>query len=156
MQLPPTILSLNNHKKKKQDHVSTKPTGKRTAAPKAKSNPKDKSKADTPEPSPVQILPDEDHNANPTDESDDEGDAIMKDDDDVLPFVDEIKAETERIPPIAKTLRRGVLMPPRTLEITLFDRLEKMYGPGIKRLLNIQYRWIGCFPKPASCSPPSF
>lgn len=29
---------------------------------------------------------------------------------------------------------------PRTLEITLFDRLEKLYGPGIKRMLKTQYR----------------
>ncbi|KAI6126687.1 P-loop containing nucleoside triphosphate hydrolase protein [Pisolithus sp. B1] len=39
-----------------------------------------------------------------------------------------------------KPERRPVLRPPRTLETTLFDRLEKMHGPGIKRLLNIQYR----------------
>ncbi|KIO11179.1 hypothetical protein M404DRAFT_128024 [Pisolithus tinctorius Marx 270] len=39
-----------------------------------------------------------------------------------------------------KPEKRPILRPPRTLETTLFDRLEKMYGPGIKRLLNIQYR----------------
>ncbi|KAG9307960.1 p-loop containing nucleoside triphosphate hydrolase protein [Chiua virens] len=33
-----------------------------------------------------------------------------------------------------------LLRPPRSLEITLFDRLERMYGPSIKRLLNVQYR----------------
>ena len=32
------------------------------------------------------------------------------------------------------------LKPPRTLATTLFDRLEKMVGPGIKRVLQIQYR----------------
>ncbi|KAJ9095628.1 hypothetical protein QFC21_005499 [Naganishia friedmannii] len=36
--------------------------------------------------------------------------------------------------------RRPRLSPPRTLEMTLFDRLEKMYGAGIKRLLAVQYR----------------
>lgn len=36
--------------------------------------------------------------------------------------------------------RRTKLSPPRTLEMTLFDRLEKMYGAGIKRLLAVQYR----------------
>jgi DNA polymerase alpha-associated DNA helicase A len=35
--------------------------------------------------------------------------------------------------------RRRSLRPPRTLEVTLFDRLEKMHGPSIK-MLNIQYR----------------
>ncbi|KDQ32825.1 hypothetical protein PLEOSDRAFT_1032118 [Pleurotus ostreatus PC15] len=33
-----------------------------------------------------------------------------------------------------------VIRPPRTLETTLFDRLEKMYGSKIKRMLTIQYR----------------
>lgn len=36
--------------------------------------------------------------------------------------------------------KRTKLSPPRTLEMTLFDRLEKMYGAGIKRLLAVQYR----------------
>lgn len=35
---------------------------------------------------------------------------------------------------------RIVLVPPRTLETTLFDRLEKMYGTSIKKMLEIQYR----------------
>ncbi|EDR10416.1 uncharacterized protein LACBIDRAFT_319758 [Laccaria bicolor S238N-H82] len=38
------------------------------------------------------------------------------------------------------TNKRIELMPPRTLETTLFDRLEKMYGPSIKRMLKVQYR----------------
>lgn len=37
-------------------------------------------------------------------------------------------------------VKRTKLSPPRTLEMTLFDRLEKMYGAGIKRLLAVQYR----------------
>ncbi|KIM41418.1 hypothetical protein M413DRAFT_72013 [Hebeloma cylindrosporum] len=32
------------------------------------------------------------------------------------------------------------LVPPRTLETTLFDRLEAMYGASIKRMLQFQYR----------------
>lgn len=36
---------------------------------------------------------------------------------------------------------RTRLKPPRTLETTLFDRLEKLYGEGIKRVLKIQYRY---------------
>ena len=38
--------------------------------------------------------------------------------------------------------RRTELRLPRTLETTLFDRLERIYGPGIKRLLSVQYRWV--------------
>ncbi|KAG7529812.1 hypothetical protein FFLO_05399 [Filobasidium floriforme] len=44
------------------------------------------------------------------------------------------------------------LRPPRTLETTLFDRLERIYGPGIKRLLAVQYRMnetISAFPSDA-------
>ncbi|CAK5263685.1 unnamed protein product [Mycena citricolor] len=32
------------------------------------------------------------------------------------------------------------LQPPRTLETTLFDRLERMYGGKVKRMLQVQYR----------------
>ena len=32
--------------------------------------------------------------------------------------------------------------PPRTLELTMFERLEKMYGPGIKCMLTVQYRCV--------------
>lgn len=144
MQLPPTILSLDNNKKKKQGPAQTKSSGKKTAPPKATLDFKDKSKTDVPEPPLVQSSQDKDHNTNSADESDEEGDAIMKDDEDVHPSNDETKAETPAPgninPPIVKSFRRGVLIPPRTLETTLFDRLEKMYGPGIKRLLNVQYR----------------
>ena len=34
------------------------------------------------------------------------------------------------------------LTPPRTLETTLFDRLEDMYGASIKRMLEVQYRSV--------------
>ena len=34
----------------------------------------------------------------------------------------------------------GLLQPPVSLEVTLFDRLEAMLGPDIKRMLTIQYR----------------
>lgn len=141
MQLPPTVLSLNNHKKKKKDPVPAKTTGKKTAVPKAKAA----SNKKFPDPPPVQVPQDEDHEANSTDESDEGGDITMKDDGDVPPLLEETEAETStsggKNPLVVKTLRRGALEPPRTLEKTLFDRLEKMYGPGIKRLLNVQYRY---------------
>lgn len=34
------------------------------------------------------------------------------------------------------------LKPPRTLELTLFGRLERLYGPAIKRILTVQYRCV--------------
>ncbi|KAL1725364.1 P-loop containing nucleoside triphosphate hydrolase protein [Schizophyllum commune] len=48
--------------------------------------------------------------------------------------------------------RTPILRPPRTLETTLFDRLEKMHGPSIKRMLKVQYRMhedICAFPSKA-------
>ena len=143
MQLPPTILSLDNHKKKKKDPVDTKATGKKTAITKAKSGPKEK--PIVPDSAPIQPPQDEDHKANSSDESDEEGDTVMRDNDDIPPVLGDANPGTSASgganPPAAKALRRGVLEPPRTLETTLFDRLEKMYGPGIKRLLNVQYRY---------------
>ncbi|KAK8864662.1 hypothetical protein IAR55_001912 [Kwoniella newhampshirensis] len=41
------------------------------------------------------------------------------------------------------------IRPPRTLETTLFERLEHLYGAGIKRVLQVQYRMneqIAIFP----------
>lgn len=41
------------------------------------------------------------------------------------------------------------LRPSKTLQVTLFDRLERLYGPGIKRMLTVQYRMhaqIAAFP----------
>lgn len=44
---------------------------------------------------------------------------------------------------------RPRLKPPRTLETTLFDRLEKLYGDGIKRVLKVQYRSVSLAPNHA-------
>lgn len=42
-------------------------------------------------------------------------------------------------PPKQRVLR---LVPPRSLETTLFERLEKMYGERIKKMLTVQYRYV--------------
>jgi DNA polymerase alpha-associated DNA helicase A len=145
MQLPPTVLSLNNRRKKKGS-VAAKLPKKKTAAAKTGLGPSEKPAASGPPP--VQVPQDDDHEAGSSNESDEGGDTVMKDDDSV-PFLDETEPEISATggtnPPVVKALRRGALEPPRTLETTLFDRLEKMYGPGIKRLLNVQYRCGGYF-----------
>ena len=54
-----------------------------------------------------------------------------------------------------KVRRRKVvpgLQPPRTLETTMFERLEKMYGPGIKRMLTVQYRYVASFFRQSGCT----
>ena len=145
MQLPPTVLSLNNRRKKKGP-VAAKVPGKKAAAAKTKSGPSEKPAA--PGPPLAQVPQDDDHEAGSSDESDEGSDTMMKDDDSVL-LLDETKPEMSAPgganPRVVKALRRRALDPPRTLETTLFDRLEKMYGPGIKRLLNVQYRCGGYF-----------
>jgi DNA polymerase alpha-associated DNA helicase A len=41
-----------------------------------------------------------------------------------------------------KTSNHSLLRPPKSLNTTLFDRLEAMYGSAIKRMLNVQYRFV--------------
>jgi DNA polymerase alpha-associated DNA helicase A len=52
----------------------------------------------------------------------------------------QLEEVTEALGQTAVDRRRTELRAPRTLETTLFDRLERIYGPGIKRLLAVQYR----------------
>jgi len=52
----------------------------------------------------------------------------------------ELEDVTEALGQTAVDQKRTELRAPRTLETTLFDRLERIYGPGIKRLLAVQYR----------------
>ncbi|CAA7266201.1 unnamed protein product [Cyclocybe aegerita] len=110
MQLPPTILSLDD--KKKRSAGATKSPAK--AGPTAKKS----SKAKAPAASVAA-----DHSTNNSDsESSGMEDALAN------------KAA-------ALSLTKGSkLVPPRTLETTLFDRLEAMYGASIKRMLEVQYR----------------
>ncbi|KAI0670379.1 P-loop containing nucleoside triphosphate hydrolase protein [Trametes maxima] len=131
MQLPPTIISLHKTAKKtsKVDKSSNKPKPK---AGSSKGN--DKATPSTP--------------ATPAEEvSDLSGDEDEGDPELVADPEESIKA----IPrdPQKKGAPRAILHPPRTLETTLFERLEKMYGPGIKRMLTVQYRMhaqIAAFP----------
>lgn len=73
-----------------------------------------------------------------------------------------LNAQTDILKTTAKMIKRAALRPPRTLETTLFDRLERMYGSGIKRMLKVQYRSVvpsrledGCLIRnvAAACTP---
>jgi DNA polymerase alpha-associated DNA helicase A len=48
------------------------------------------------------------------------------------------ESEPEQLKDISKT--KCYLQLPRTLEMTLFDRIEKMYGRSTKKVLTVQYR----------------
>ncbi|KAI5829521.1 P-loop containing nucleoside triphosphate hydrolase protein [Schizophyllum commune Tattone D] len=139
MQLPPTILSIDKKGKDKKAGMDKPATAKDP-----------KTKNDKPEAATVEIGAEEP----PTSESEeDETDAGMADD------TEEAEADTPAVPaePAPKAqpkqrTRTPILRPPRTLETTLFDRLEKMHGPSIKRMLKVQYRMhedICAFPSKA-------
>ena len=117
LQLPPTILSLDKDRKK--DKTKAKNPSKlsnKSASTKAKAtNSKTKSTPDL---------------AEDRESAEDDGDTASEAEQDVEPA---------RPAPDGKTPE---LRPPHTLETTLFDRLEKMYGSRIKRMLEVQYRYV--------------
>lgn len=135
MQLPPTILSINKHKKK----TSGSATPTKSTSIVADQKTLRESTASEPQ------LPEEDEGTSSSGaESEVEsikGDEIMAQDATIEVPEGGSQLKTE---PAQKTQKgakkRTGLRPPRTLETTLFDRLERMYGPDIKRLLNVQYR----------------
>ncbi|KAG6860240.1 hypothetical protein C0995_013786 [Termitomyces sp. Mi166 len=114
MQLPPTILSLNNEKKTKSALESKAAKTNKTKGSPVPSSTQGDEALDSASDSPV----------SDSEES-------------------ELETERSRSSPPEKIMpakARPLLRLPRTLETTLFDRLESMYGGSIKRMLTIQYR----------------
>ncbi|KAI0362103.1 P-loop containing nucleoside triphosphate hydrolase protein [Trametes cingulata] len=133
MQLPPTIISADkSDKKNKKSHSSSDKT-------KPKKTTAGKSEKDAPSKAP----PEEE----PTPEADGDGFSDEEGDPEIAANPEEPLKGAPRDP--RKSGSGAVLRPPCSLETTLFERLEKMYGPGIKRMLTIQYRMhkqIAAFP----------
>jgi DNA polymerase alpha-associated DNA helicase A len=140
MQLPPTILSLDKHEKKRKQAKSSERTTKAglqgNKAPKPSAGDEKRT-----------VPANEDDKENPLSSSteagsDSESESVRGDtvlaEDTTVPATDGEEKSSE--PSKKKPVKRSRLRPPRTLETTLFDRLERIYGPGIKRLLNVQYR----------------
>ncbi|KAJ3973634.1 AAA domain-containing protein [Lentinula raphanica] len=133
MQLPPTVLSLDKRQKdsKKGASVARKEKKQEKGARKSTSKIPASSQSGTNDDA---VKPPE--SGSELDESlDKASDGDDDDDDDVKP-----EAVTQSQTKQARSTKTPVLRPPRTLETTLFDRLESMYGPGIKRMLDVQYR----------------
>lgn len=133
MQLPPTILSVDDHRKpEKKAQLSSKT--------KVQSGRKQGPATKAPEPAQPDVVEDKDVAS----EVHSSSDAEVNDEDEEIQETTEISKKSN-LPMKAKPTRtkkpRG-LRPPRSLETTLFDRLEKMYGPSIKRMLNVQYRCV--------------
>jgi DNA polymerase alpha-associated DNA helicase A len=119
MQLPPTILSTNKERKKDLDKSGAKASAK--AKPQAKAS--------------VIVHQKQQALTNICGRGSSSGNSESATSDDE----EDVTNGGVRIEENLKENRKP-LKPPRTLETTLFDRLEKMYGPGIKRMLNVQYR----------------
>ena len=140
MQLPPTIISIDKNKKEKSKRKVSSDSKAATATKSSTSTTKPAGKSAS-----KVIAKDEDNDDDDDDDeasadegqsgsSDDEGDPALTAD------PDEPLKSAPKDP--RKAGSRPVLRPPRTLETTLFERLEKMYGPGIKRMLTVQYRSV--------------
>lgn len=130
MQLPPTIISMD--KKAKKEKVKSTPS-QASSTKKAGAGKSAQSKAS--EKPPAKEESDEESNDEEQSESSDNEDksGLTVDPDKPLKY-------PPKDPRTAGT--KPVLRPPRSLETTLFERLEKMYGPGIKRMLTVQYRCV--------------
>ena len=123
MQLPPTILSLDDKKKKKTKGAPQPPA--KSSIPNSKKGAKALTKKD-----PVvlvETLKDPSEFGSDSSEDSDSENTLSK-------------AATNLS--LDQTSRKIKLVPPRTLETTLFDRLEAMYGVSIKRMLEVQYRFV--------------
>nr|GAT50155.1 predicted protein [Mycena chlorophos] len=121
MQLPPTVLSVD--KKAKKEKEKTK------AAKKSEPKAKQKKSTSVSAPAPPAATSESDSSGSHDGSSDDDDDEEKP-----QPTAKEarpVKPKREHVP---------LLRPPKTLETTLFDRLEKMYGKGVKRMLQVQYR----------------
>jgi DNA polymerase alpha-associated DNA helicase A len=140
MQLPPTILSVDKPKESKKVPVAGNPAKKtENDGSGHKSSIASKSTSQSSFPSEdltdATPLPDTDISS---DSSADEG--KLSDDHNEVSMVMVVSMKDDKKNERPKKQR--ALRPPRSLEVTMFDRLEKMYGPGIKRMLNVQYRCV--------------
>ncbi|KAJ6463958.1 AAA domain-containing protein [Mycena sanguinolenta] len=124
MQLPPTVLSVDKKNKEPKKTSASKPVQ------------SDKKAPSPPTSEPKSLVEEGSSDSESSSGSETETEPSEK---------NKLTPKPKDPPPKkAKPLRpKGhvpVLRPPRTLETTLFDRLEKMYGSSIKRMLQVQYR----------------
>jgi len=132
LQLPPTVKSINKKDKKPNGKSPAKATGKilskvESTATSAKA--KGKAKAILPPSAPTPV---------PTSGGGEDDCALGDEDSDDEP---EHSPATKPMEGKSKKPRQlGILRPSESLEVTLFDRMEKMWGEDIKQMLTVQYR----------------
>ncbi|KAH7101714.1 P-loop containing nucleoside triphosphate hydrolase protein [Auriculariales sp. MPI-PUGE-AT-0066] len=119
-QLPPTVISTGQ---KKRAAKITKPTATKVGKPTKKVQ-------TTPTSPPAEAQ-------TPDSQSDDSADGGNSDS---APETTVTVQLTAKIAAPKRAAAKGTLTIPKSLEVTLFDRLEQMYGPDVKRMLTMQYR----------------
>jgi DNA polymerase alpha-associated DNA helicase A len=149
MQLPPTILSIDMQDRKLKIkagsfviQASRNDTVGKTEWSKLDS--KSKTAQPSSEVVEVSIEPQVPSDSDSDSEISSDGDQMLDEDEPALVMPSNSPSNIEIVDTSktkAKTNCTG-LKPPRTLETTLFDRLEMMYGLGIKRMLTVQYRSV--------------
>ena len=147
MQLPPTILSLNKHEKKNKQAKPSENQRKDGSESKGAStmlSEPDESEAPSIDNSQEDATDSSSETSSDSESESIHGDVVIAEEATVHAAdapADAPENENPSESPKKRSSKRPGLRPPRTLETTLFDRLERMYGPGIKRLLNVQYRY---------------
>ena len=143
MQLPPTILSVDKNRKSEKTSPPAKKASqkKKEGVDRNETNAPSQPKSPAPEEMEAQVdLEPEDVAAGDEESSSSDSEASdgQQEEETAPPTTTERPPKASKLPQVKK--KRG-LRPPRSLETTLFDRLETMYGPSIKRMLNVQYRY---------------
>jgi DNA polymerase alpha-associated DNA helicase A len=140
MQLPPTVLALGHGGKKTKIKNGSKGNTKEKGTSKAQTKNKGTStvaskvsKTEEPEP--------------PVSETTLSTDIDSQSGSELEPTMGQISSLKSTLLKTKKAQKKKAfvpsgLVPPRTLETTMFDRLERMYGPTIKRMLEVQYRYF--------------
>ena len=145
MQLPPTILSIDKSDNKRKDQARsgiTQSSSNNNTERKKQKEPDSKSRFAQQSPDLVEIATESLMLSDSDSENSSNGDHILNGNEPAQ-ATPSSQTSSAKIADTSKTRTKHTgLRPPRTLETTLFDRLEKMYGSGIKRMLKVQYRSV--------------
>ncbi|KAJ7481461.1 P-loop containing nucleoside triphosphate hydrolase protein [Mycena latifolia] len=131
MQLPPTVLSVEEKKKSTKTQPKTSKAKPSTPKPIQKDQVTETGASPDGTSPPESGSSDSEQSNSSKTEAEPPADEAKPSQNNSLPNTDKTATTKKNVP---------FLRPPRTLETTLFDRLEKMYGSSIKRMLQVQYR----------------
>jgi DNA polymerase alpha-associated DNA helicase A len=157
-QLPPTVLSVNNKDKKDKkgkeeksvdQTKKEKDNAKNDIQQTGKEDGKEEAKFTFASKAAIVLAPIANDDVRSSSESSDEGEEDDSDKRDKDPALSKEQKKDAKASRPVRIHGSGTLRPPRTLETTLFERLERMHGSDIKRMLDVQYRCVlshSCIP----------